>query len=346
MALPPPPRATALGERADWFELCALLAPDWSFSATQAVSALDLEGVVGGRDAEPDIPDDEWHDDLAEVLPGESDLGGGGAEEGYDEVGPGHDDPCVAGEDLIRTAWRRSEACGKGAGAYPFGVERARITLDGRTGLPGAGSVYLFLLALSRYPHKPRGAPEAGAKLFEDVAATAVRSYFGLAPGDVLVFGSPRRRCAPRGFREATGELCRMLGSGARPGTRHRQGVPKDGGLDVFATRAFPDGRPGQLAVFAQCATGDDWEEKGQALQPSSWLRIYVEGDAGAEPVRCLFVPFCIEDDRRWFEVCGRSGIIFDRCRIACHAARVAEADLLARCAMWFSRVVHGRGAQ
>jgi hypothetical protein len=124
-------------------------------------------------------------------------------------------------------------------------------------------------------------------------------------------------------------------GSKNRP-TRRNQ---KDGKLDLAVWRSFPDGRQGKLLGFAQCATGRNWPSKLTEMQPRNFCVKWMHEYPAVDPVRLFFLPFRIER-QRWYDDSVEGGLLFDRCRIAAHAARLPD-NLRRRCHAWTRHVLH-----
>jgi hypothetical protein len=204
----------------------------------------------------------------------------------------------------------RSSAAGA---AYPFEVEQRSIALRE----PIEKFVpYVFCLCISyldgdrlldQHPF-PR-------RMFERLSSEAAKSYVG---GDAVRFASPRVKSEiPEDFPEAVNELCKRIGEGQ--GFRlKRLHSEKDDAIDIVAWRDFPDMDEGKLLLFGNCATGTNWDGKLDELQPD----IFCEEWMNEVPVsvkvsiRALFVPRRL-DKSRWKKVSRRSGVIFDRCRLA-----------------------------
>lgn len=287
-----PPAATAAPEKhADWLEASALRAADKNASFEEMIRAVR---VPGGAEALPGVRDiDDETDSRAEV-------GEAIATAVFNEI----DD--------------RHVACGGEGGGYPYRVE-PQIVQAKRS---WNRSTYAFLLLLSLYGKDAGPTSLDGDDLFEEVCTVAAHRYFcGEAGGGTFLFGFPRRM-APQGFAPALNELCAQMaeggGSKARP-TRRRQ---KDAKLDLAAWRGFPDGRPGKLLGFGQCATGGNWSRKLTELQPHNFAVKWLHEYPAVLPIRLFFVPFRVER-AGWYDHSVDGGILFDRCRIAAFAPRL-----------------------
>ncbi|WP_378095708.1 hypothetical protein [Cellulomonas sp. T2.31MG-18] len=146
--------------------------------------------------------------------------------------------------------------------------------------------------------------------LFERIAAAALAGLWGVA-GRAVRFGWPSDVGRPPEFPAAIQWLASQLG--VPVGGGYRPPIRKDGGVDVVAWRAFPDGRPGFPVVLAQCTLQADLITKASDVEPrvwASWLRMDVD------PVTALVVPQTIGDERLWGQLALR-GMVLERIRLA-----------------------------
>jgi len=297
---------------ADWLELKALASSERLGSIQDLARQIARSGSVEAI-FEQDASDDE--DDASFV-----DVGG---EKGM-----------AVAEDAFAEIEERLRACvsiGR-ISTYPFSVSQGHIRPVG-----GAeGSLYAFLLMLSRF-----GAGRAvkglnATQLFEDLAATSLQTYLGGEDryARSVVFGFPRR-VLPTGFRRAVDNLCTKLGEGGGARSVPRSRDQKDASLDVVAWCEFADGREGKLIAFGQCATGGNWQGKLTELLPGNFCKLWLRETLKVDPVRAFFVPFRIER-LLWEEACVKGGLLFDRCRIASLSGG-ASVTLIAECAKWTS---------
>jgi hypothetical protein len=304
-----PSAAEGREAHADWLELRALEAADRNSSIQDLIQVIRRTGTIEAikSDDEPEDPEDR------------------GAEKTQ-----------VVAEDAFAEIEDRHTSCGGDRGAYPYRLGSQYIELrKGRE-----QSVYLFLLLLSRFGKDAGPKGSHGARLFELLCVEAATDYFGGVKCEVrsFHFGAPRRS-TPRGFRDALNEMCREMGEGQGcRADRPNLADQKDARLDLSIWRPFPDNRPGKLIGFGQCATGTDWPDKLTHLQPEHFCRQWMLDTPSVLPIRLFFAPFRIEN-RRWRDVTGMGGIIFDRCRIAFHA-RGVNGKLLRECAKWSAFVL------
>ena len=305
-----PSASSSKEEHADWLELRSILDGDLSSSIQDLVRELRRGGAV----PEVESSTADWGSESSERI----------------------------AQDAFAELEGRAKACGEER--YPFDIARHSITLrpDFRR------SPYTFQLLLSRYGLVKHGetSPE---KLFEELSAHAARRYFG-TDGTALgfAFGFPRRYEA-KNFVDALNHLCGQLGEGggailpekgpAGIAKLKRLSEQKDGKLDIVVWRPFPDGRPGKLIGFGQCATGiTDWQTKFAELQPSVFRELWLRTGLAVGPVRMFFVPRRVEEDR-WHDVAVAAGLLFDRCRISHHVTELSP-DLSAACEAWTTHVI------
>jgi hypothetical protein len=300
-------------QHADWLELCALRECDRNASLSDLMAALNVSGSYDAL-----IPPEEVDE---EYVP----SGAGVIEEGQ-ETGDAFQSEAAADAAFLEVS-ERLAACGNSE-TYPFDVGQNHVALRDDT----EQSVYVFLLLLSTFGHDAGPKKEEGAKLFEEVCARAAEAYLGGSLANSMVFGFPRR-VGPAGFGPAVDDLCRTMGEGRGHRERPTSKDQKDAKLDVVAWRGFPDGRPGKLIAFGQCATGDHWRDKLTELQPGDWCRFWMQETPAALPIRLFFIPHRIEQEE-WLHTCSLGGILLERCRIS-HLVRSPSPDLSSRLARW-----------
>ena len=294
--VPPVPssRADAV-EHADYLEFLALTEDDRSASIHDLGRDITQSGGLG------ELPENEDGADPEEYP---SDRGG----ERVQEL------TRVATDEIER----RFEVCGS---YYPFDLDSHGV-LEAREGADM--SVYTFLLLLTVRSYRDIERHER--KLFEKLSTEVAAAYLG---GDRFVvsecFGSPRDPSA--GFEEALKNLCHKMGEGTVKAGLESIGEQQDGGVDVVAMRRFPDRRIGQLAMFGQCATGQDWQDKLSDLQPKVFMNLWMSEQLAVDPIRALFVPVAIEN-KAWRKVAMTAGVPFDRTRITHHASSLPSALL------------------
>ena len=194
--------------------------------------------------------------------------------------------------------------------AYPFSVAGGVLVAQPNW---GDFTSYLFCLCLSYFGWKNKiGTKTFPRRLFEDLACDAAQNYIG---GRAVRFASPRKGL-PRAFKEAVTVLCTK---NIREGNGFRAQPAldsKDDTVDVVAWYDFPDSLPGKLLLFGACASGANWEDKIDELQPEAFCAQWMIEKPVSPLIKAFFVPHRIGQPH-WKKHSRRSGIIFDRCRIA-----------------------------
>jgi hypothetical protein len=263
-----PPATDDPVTHADWLELRALTLADSSASHADIVAELRRTGSVEAVDAELDA----HH------------PGGGGPDEDADAVDEGSETSQAIADAVFAELEDRVSSAVE---SYPFAVDTD--TVSARE--DAARSLYVFLLCLSWFG----GEEAAGVKprqLFEDISAAVAGAYFGPSTlTSVCQFGFPRR-IEPEGFRDALNSLCARIGEGLRS----REGIritrdQKDATLDLIVWKGFPDGRPGSLMGFGQCATGANWREKTSEMNPDVFSAMWCEQPFVSKPTRLSRFP-------------------------------------------------------
>jgi len=302
-----PPASADPIEHADWIELEAIRSLDGTSSFMELARYIHMSGTT---------------DSLVDE---------------FDREDP-HDAGGVQSDTVADGAWaeieRRFRACGGSEGAYPFEMTQGSIKL--RNGWES--STYVFQLLLSAFGLKagPRGThPD---RRFEELSAVALHNYLG-GEGNCAKsqkFGYPREDGT--GFTAALENLCNCIGEGTVKKHAKRIKSQKDGGLDVVAWIPFLDRRPGQLIVFGQCATGDDWRGKLFETSPRAFRELWMLEGWQPFPVQVFLVPRCVPN-ASWREANVKGGIVFDRCRIANVVGGFPE-QLRNPCVTWIDYVV------
>jgi hypothetical protein len=300
-----PPATADPVAHADWLELAAIGARDRNSSLADL--AAELRRAGSGEELEDEGTAEETGDRGGETIEPI-------AESAFQEI-----------ED-------RSTGCNEG---YPFDLGDSHLQLHPYS----QGSVYLFLLLLSVFGLSASPDGLNAAQLFEEVSALALANYLGGVENGVqsLQFGFPRR-VAPAGFKEAVENLCGRIGEGEGPRDRPTAAHQKDASLDLLAWRPFPDGRRSTVMTWGQCATGDDWRDKLNEMDPHSWCGLWLREHPAVTPMRAFFVPRRVELDR-WVHAAYKGGVLFDRCRIAAFANPLPN-DLRSRCRQFTKHVI------
>ncbi|MDO8546908.1 MAG: hypothetical protein Q7R68_06065 [Nitrospirales bacterium] len=191
---------------------------------------------------------------------------------------------------------------------YPFSFSGTLLAVKGdwRGFTP-----YVFCLLLSYCDNKKK--KTSGLRhevMFEQLSCIAARNYIG---GEAVRFGAPRKEL-PAGFRDALHVLCEKVQewSCSHRGKTLRK---KDDGLDLVAWKPFPDRRIGKVILFGHCASGGDWDEKINELQPNDFCSKWLGGDR-SPIVKTFFIPHRLSQEV-WDDRAISAKLFFDRCRIA-----------------------------
>jgi hypothetical protein len=207
--------------------------------------------------------------------------------------------------ESMRELNRRVDSTG---GNYPFTFSGTLLTTKGDW---KQYTPYVFCLLLSYCDDaqkKIRGIRHE--VMFEHLSCLAAKKYLG---GEVVRFGSPRDTL-PSGFIKALTNVCGAVGewSCTHVGRTLRT---KDAGLDLVAWKHFPDRQIGKLILFGHCASGANWDEQINELQPNDFCSRWLGGDI-SPIVKSFFIPHRIQPEV--FEDRAISAkLFFDRCRIA-----------------------------
>lgn len=233
--------------------------------------------------------------------------------------------------------------------SYPFAIDARRLVV--RTAFAEnavhAGQVaYAFcLLATALRERSIAGIEELPeteqemALLFQVCACLAAGGYFG---GAVCSFGFPRQE--GNAFLPALQAAYRRFGHGDVK-TAIEAGHPsaiKDGGIDVIAWRDHPDRLPAKLYSLGQCASGKSWKQKPVVSEVAQFHGTWFTTHPAVYWIPALYIPFLVHDEidepaHESFAVVRtrtvayherKFGVIFDRLRIAHHAAACARGDL------------------
>ncbi|NQT18235.1 MAG: hypothetical protein HQ592_00925 [Planctomycetes bacterium] len=221
-------------------------------------------------------------------------------------------------EELILAVFNELESRSKATrDAYPFQVNGPVLQTIGDW---KKHPVYVFCLCLSYFGCKEKKGTEAPPRRwFEHISRDAATQYLS---GEGVRFGSPRvAKEIPTAFKSAVEHLCKCL----REGDGYKKGGlknAKDDGVDIVAWKHFPDGLPGKLILFGNCASGKNWDaSKRRELDPHSFCLDWMHNPPSSPIIRSFFIPHRIEREDLASHS-RRAGIIFDRCRIAYYASR------------------------
>lgn len=331
---------------ADWLELHALISSRRTSSKGDLLNALDI--------ADDDRAGRFSHDDET----GET-LDQGILEE-----------PRMA---LLETVFEELEFRASCLGeSYPFQIDAKRLVVRAAfqvDEIHAGQAAYTFCLLTTALRQRVltglESLPETEqemALLFQICACMAAGGYFG---GAVCSFGFPRQE--GNAFLPALQAAYRRFGHGDVK-TQIEAGHPnatKDGGIDVIAWRDHPDRLPAKLYSIGQCASGKNWKQKPVVSEMGQFHGTWFTTRPAEFCVPALYIPFMAHDEidepsnESYAVVRVRTvayherkfGVIFDRLRIAHHAAACAGrlgddlaevdgAERLSDVAQWVNRTV------
>lgn len=235
-------------------------------------------------------------------------------------------------DEVMVEIGRRSTACGSG---YPFVLEREGTVLrhapkktDHRTHL------YHYLLLSTRL-NMTKNRVHAnidGADLLEEIAAETLRCYLGPQRARSFVFGTAAPGTAD--FEAKINQLCRVLGEGGAFENKDKGSVvAKDDKLDTVTWLPFADNSRNQLIVFGQCKTGTSWDGMTTQLQPTAFIKRWMNETYIHDPLRA----FCVSEAvnrARWVGHALYAGLLFDRCRIVDFCEK-PDSKLLSKLIKW-----------
>lgn len=216
---------------------------------------------------------------------------------------------------------KRSEILGK---LYPFKVDDTYLF-----GVTGCQSTYYFTYLMLSAPSPIRFMPAwdltTSSKLLEKIVEKSFHDFFGRGT-DSVNFGFPSEISRPSDFDEAVRWLAKKtkipLGKG------YRAARFKDGGVDIFVWKSFPDEKPGVPIMLLQCTLQEKFLNKIRDVDTrlwSSWL------SSDIDPIAGLCVPHVVSKIEDWNEITTR-GLLFDRTRLTLMAGNLTfELDKVLR---------------
>jgi len=222
---------------------------------------------------------------------------------------------------------------------YPFKVDDSYIV----TSQTIEDSVYIQLLFLTpKSGISTQGKIynlDVASKLFEDIAEQSLQTFFG-ANTQTLNFGFPSKSDRPAEFAAAVKWLSEK--TNIRLGNAYRPPRKKDGGVDLFVWKSFPDKRPGIPIMLVQCTIKDDFINKIGDIDLKLWAN-WLSSDI--EPLVALAVPGVVTKDEIWREITTR-GILLDRLRLVQSSdnslnKKVENLDYLTRLVKEMADLVH-----
>lgn len=198
--------------------------------------------------------------------------------------------------------------------AYPFQIKNGLVQQKGNWKDYPA---YVFCLCLSYFGCKERkGSKAYPRRWFEHLARDAARYYLG-EESLAVRFGTPRLVSElPSSFKQAINKVCKSLKEGEGfKGTS--SGHAQDDAVDIIAWKHFPDGLPGKVILFGNCATQRDWDNsKARELNPEAFCLEWMRDPPRCKIIKSYFIPHRVKYDQFLTQL-RYAGVIFDRCRIA-----------------------------
>ena len=232
---------------------------------------------------------------------------------------------------------RRSEILGE---KYPFLIDDSYIA----TNQVIDNSTYLQLLFLSPKTGLSNQSKvynlEIASKLFEDITERCLKSFFGNNTQTVN-FGFPSKSDRPAEFAAAVKWLSEK--TNIRLGNAYRPPRKKDGGVDLFVWKSFPDQRPGIPIMLVQCTIKEDFINKIGDIDLKLWST-WLSSDI--EPLVTLAVPGVVTKEEIWSEITTR-GILLDRLRLidafegSLDSSKIENLDYLKRLVKELADQVH-----
>lgn len=226
----------------------------------------------------------------------------------YDE----DDENAVVLEEVMAEIERRLTDCQSG---YPFQLDSHGNVLRFVADNDHRSLLYQYLLLSTRLnmTNSRTHAGIDGTKLLEEISAEVLRCYLGEKRAKAYVFGTAVGSADFSGkVTSLCHDLCEAYGYRAvSSGPVHAN----DDKLDVVGWIPFTDKSPGQIIIFGQCKTGTAWTEQLCKLQPSAFIKKWIDGHIMVDPLRAFFVSEAA-NRTKWCDYSSEGGIFFDRCRL------------------------------
>jgi hypothetical protein len=296
LELPPGCSADNIDRLADWLELSTLLA-NMTQSKYELMEALLSAGLIVERDESFPEDADEYDD--------------GGMSEAEGEEDAYSVSERVA-DDILARCTERSQSWRDG---YPFEVQtdslspRADLHLDS----------YAFLLVADLGHHYPQlkdaiTPNSKSGRLMEKVVEASLIGILGRAQR----FGWPREPSWPTGIDDRIKTLGELLELEVESLTGKTDGNDKDRTLDVVGLLRLEGSYDASLAVFVQCAAGENWKTKLGDPSVHAWHNIL---EWKCQLVRAVALPWRLggrQSDWSYARVHAMSNgaIVFDRPRL------------------------------
>ena len=268
---------------ADWIELNALIDTDGS------VSRQDLLSILTGESEPPE----------------------------KDQITSSQQDDLT--DDAFGEIQRRVRSAG---GSYPFFIDKEKVVRK-----EGKYTPYIFCLLVAFYGVEERKLfsewkKDEISKCFEELSELSIKNLLNnnILNAESCVFGWPRKwdgKADNPKFKLALHKLCTDCKQ-MKPKDRIIAQVAKDAGLDIVCWKTFPDKMLGGILFLGQCATGSNWTDK---LSDIKKFTFFIDQDR-TEPITGTFIPHMpdisdIAGEEKWIMHIQRTGLLFNRCRIA-----------------------------
>ena len=177
-------------------------------------------------------------------------------------------------------------------------------------------------------------------KIFERLCVDVLRGFWGEQSdySDCFLFGTARTN-GKRSFKSDVRDLCAAIfeGDGFQKGAKCPKGG--DGGLDVVIWKSFADRRFGSLVGFAQCKTGDNWEDYLGKTPPKAFCQRFFQKRPLLDPVGFFLVPCQVTDAQMKKAISISSSVFFDRSRVT-HFAFEVTSSVITDCHEWLKLAI------
>ncbi|TFC59579.1 hypothetical protein E3O62_09295 [Cryobacterium sp. TMT2-15-1] len=194
---------------------------------------------------------------------------------------------------------------------YPFRAIDDTIEIE--ASIDSTAYFLLQVLSIEAAPFRRQNRFNEINPSFELITREALISYCG--PGaQGRRFGWPNGDGRPEHLGDAVAWLANEMGLGVGDFWGEVDSDDKDGGIDVAAWRAFPDGSPSFTTYLAQCTVQMTYERKPGDVVPekwASWIKF------GKLPEVVLSVPFAIPTDAKVrLDLNYKVHVLLDRLRL------------------------------
>ena len=198
--------------------------------------------------------------------------------------------------------------------AYPFSVDANSNFIQAKDNFNERQKLYIFLLMASFLNCFDKSIENHLTRGFETLCAEVLREYIG-GQAVVKIFGTSSADYRGNKYKKIAklaADLNEIPLVNADSFSRYDS---KDAGLDIVGWLPTQDESPGRLAVFGQCACGNDWEAKQHSSGFDKWSRLLT---LTTRPVNTLFIPYCFRNTAgNWYAIEKiHSSLMFDRYRI------------------------------